>query len=105
MKLCIGQVRCTYYSASRTPSFGYRYQTQHFSGGGPLLSRGNRHDSERRYVHANYQSPESEPIGRQGTFGTVQSVMEHMGNGEQPYMVVRHHEYQARACPYCLRPP
>jgi len=53
---------------------------------------GNRHDSERRYVHATLNLPRGEQLEDTDFFELSKAYMEHMGYGEQPYMVVRHHD-------------
>jgi hypothetical protein len=57
-----------------------------------LYYLGNRHDSERRYVHATINLPRGEHLEDIDFFELSKAYMEHMGYGEQPYMVVRHHD-------------
>ena len=57
-----------------------------------LYYLGNRHDSERRYVHATINLPRGEQLEDKDFFELSKAYMEHMGYGEQPYMVVRHHD-------------
>ena len=57
-----------------------------------LYYLGNRHDSERRYVHATINLPRGEHLDDMDFFELSKAYMEHMGYGEQPYMVVRHHD-------------
>ncbi|MCM4167085.1 hypothetical protein KCTC52924_02661 [Arenibacter antarcticus] len=53
---------------------------------------GNRHDSEKRYVHATLNLPRGEQLDNADFFELSKAYMNHMGYGEQPYMVVRHHD-------------
>ncbi|GGW35785.1 relaxase/mobilization nuclease domain-containing protein [Arenibacter certesii] len=53
---------------------------------------GNRHDSEKRYVHATLNLPRGEQLDNADFFELSKTYMNHMGYGEQPYMVVRHHD-------------
>ncbi|MBU2907571.1 relaxase/mobilization nuclease domain-containing protein [Arenibacter algicola] len=57
-----------------------------------LCYLGNRHDSESRYVHATINLPRGEHLEDTDFFELSKAYMEHMGYGEQPYMVVRHHD-------------
>ena len=53
---------------------------------------GNRHDSEKRYVHATINLPRGEQLNDTDFFELSKAYMNHMGYGGQPYMVVRHHD-------------
>lgn len=53
---------------------------------------GNRHDSEKRYLHASLNLPRGEHLNDRDFFELSKNYMEHMGYGEQPYVVVRHHD-------------
>lgn len=53
---------------------------------------GNRHDSEKRYAHISLNLPHGEHLNDQDFFELAKNYMEHMGYGEQPYIVVRHHD-------------
>ncbi|MCM4166582.1 hypothetical protein KCTC52924_03523 [Arenibacter antarcticus] len=57
-----------------------------------LYYLGNRHDSEKRYVHATLNLPRGEQLEDKVFFELSKAYMNHMGYGEQPYMVVRHHD-------------
>ena len=57
-----------------------------------LYYLGNRHDSERRYVHATINLPRGEHLEDIDFFEMSKAYMVHMGYGDQPYMVVRHHD-------------
>ena len=55
-----------------------------------LYYLGNRHDSEKRYVHATINLPRGEQLDDKDFFELSKAYMEHMGYGEQPFIVVRH---------------
>ncbi len=57
-----------------------------------LYHLGNRHDSEKRYVHMTINLPRGERFGDRDFFEMSKEYMQHMGYGEQPYVVVRHHD-------------
>ncbi|MCM4167808.1 hypothetical protein KCTC52924_01385 [Arenibacter antarcticus] len=57
-----------------------------------LYYLGNRHESEKRYVHASLNLPRGEQLDNADFFELSKAYMNHMGYGEQPYMVVRHHD-------------
>ncbi|HZJ20412.1 MAG TPA: relaxase/mobilization nuclease domain-containing protein [Pricia sp.] len=53
---------------------------------------GNRHGSEKRYLHASLNLPRGEHLNDKDFFELAKKYMEHMGYGEQPYVVIRHHD-------------
>ncbi|WP_169514961.1 relaxase/mobilization nuclease domain-containing protein [Arenibacter latericius] len=53
---------------------------------------GFRHASEKRYVHATLNLPLGEHLDDTTFLALSKAYMEYMGYGEQPYMVVRHHD-------------
>lgn len=53
---------------------------------------GNRHDSEKRYSHISLNLPRGEHLNDKEFFDLSKEYMEHMGYGEQPYVVIRHHD-------------
>ena len=53
---------------------------------------GNRHDSEKRYAHISLNLPRGEHLNDMEFFELSKEYMEHMGYGEQPYVVIRHHD-------------
>jgi len=53
---------------------------------------GNRHDTEKRYLHASLNLPRGEHLDDTAFFELAKAYMEHMGYGEQPFIVVRHHD-------------
>ncbi len=57
-----------------------------------LYHLGNRHDSEKRYLHASLNLPRGENLNDREFFELSKSYMKHMGYGEQPYVVIRHHD-------------
>ena len=57
-----------------------------------LYHLGNRHDSEKRYLHASLNLPRGEDLNNRAFFELSKKYMEHMGYGEQPYVVIRHHD-------------
>jgi len=57
-----------------------------------LYHLGNRHDSEKRYLHASLNLPRGEDLSDRDFFELSKKYMEHMGYGEQPYVVIRHHD-------------
>ncbi|MCG2462289.1 relaxase/mobilization nuclease domain-containing protein [Flavobacteriaceae bacterium F89] len=57
-----------------------------------LYHLGNRHGSERRYVHISINLPRGERLNNKDFFELSKAYMQHMGYGEQPYIVVRHHD-------------
>jgi len=57
-----------------------------------LYHLGNRHDSEKRYLHASLNLPRGEHLSDREFFELSKSYMQHMGYGEQPYVVIRHHD-------------
>lgn len=57
-----------------------------------LYHLGNRHDSEKRYFHATLNLPRGEKLSNGDFFKLSKEYMEHMGYGEQPFVVVRHHD-------------
>lgn len=57
-----------------------------------LYHLGNRHDSEKRYVHTTLNLPRGEKLSNEDFFKLSKEYMEHMGYGEQPFVVVRHHD-------------
>ncbi|SDM74127.1 relaxase/mobilization nuclease domain-containing protein [Kriegella aquimaris] len=57
-----------------------------------LYHLGNRHDSEKRYAHISLNLPRGEDLDDTDFFEISKKYMEHMGYGEQPYVVVRHHD-------------
>lgn len=60
--------------------------------GSVLHHLGNRHDSEKRYVHATINLPRGESLSNKDFFKLSKEYMEHMGYGEQPFVVIRHHD-------------
>ncbi len=57
-----------------------------------LYHLGNRHDSEKRYLHASLNLPRGEDLNDRDFFELSKKYMEHMGYDEQPYVVIRHHD-------------
>ena len=57
-----------------------------------LYHLGNRHDSEKRYAHISLNLPRGEDLDDRDFFELSKNYMEHMGYGEQPYVVIRHHD-------------
>src|SRR5680860_1357552 len=57
-----------------------------------LCHLGNRHGSEKRYLHASLNLPRGEHLADRDFFEISKNYMEHMGYGEQPYVVIRHHD-------------
>ncbi|SDN11214.1 relaxase/mobilization nuclease domain-containing protein [Kriegella aquimaris] len=57
-----------------------------------LYHLGNRHDSEKRYAHISLNLPRGEHLNDTDFFELSKRYMEHMGYGEQPYVVIRHHD-------------
>lgn len=57
-----------------------------------LYHLGNRHDSEKRYAHISLNLPRGEDLSDTDFFELSKDYMEHMGYGEQPYVVIRHHD-------------
>ncbi|HZJ21356.1 MAG TPA: relaxase/mobilization nuclease domain-containing protein [Pricia sp.] len=57
-----------------------------------LYHLGNRHDTEKRYLHASLNLPRGEDLNDRDFFELAKTYMEHMGYGEQPYVVIRHHD-------------
>lgn len=57
-----------------------------------LYHLGNRHDSEKRYAHISLNLPRGEDLNDKDFFELSKNYMEHMGYGEQPYVVIRHHD-------------
>ena len=57
-----------------------------------LYHLGNRHDSEKRYAHISLNLPRGEHLNDMEFFELSKNYMEHMGYGEQPYVVIRHHD-------------
>ncbi len=57
-----------------------------------LYHLGNRHDSEKRYAHISLNLPRGEHLNDTDFFELSKNYMEHMGYGEQPYVVIRHHD-------------
>ncbi len=57
-----------------------------------LCHLGNRHDSEKRYVHTTINLPREEHLNDRDFFELSKNYMEHMGYGEQPFVVVRHND-------------
>lgn len=57
-----------------------------------LYHLGNRHDSEKRYAHISLNLPRGEHLNDKDFFELSKNYMEHMGYGEQPYVVIRHHD-------------
>ena len=57
-----------------------------------LYYLGNRHDSEKRYVHVTLNLARGEQLDDMVFFELSKNYMEHMGYREQPYIVVRHHD-------------
>ncbi|AZQ59851.1 hypothetical protein EJ994_13985 [Maribacter sp. MJ134] len=57
-----------------------------------LYHLGNRHDSEKRYAHISLNLPRGENLNDREFFELSKKYMEHMGYGEQPYVVIRHHD-------------
>lgn len=53
---------------------------------------GNRHDTEKRYLHASLNLPRGENLDDKDFFELAKAYMKHMGYGEQPYIVVRHND-------------
>ncbi len=60
--------------------------------GNVLYHLGNRHDSEKRYVHATINLPREEHLNDRDFFELSKNYMEHMGYGAQPFVVVRHND-------------
>src|SRR5690606_18376885 len=59
---------------------------------GVLYHLGNRHDSEKRYVHISINLPRGEKLSDQKFFTLSKEYMDHMGYGQQPYVVIRHQD-------------
>ncbi|WP_209404736.1 relaxase/mobilization nuclease domain-containing protein [Pseudozobellia sp. WGM2] len=57
-----------------------------------LYHLGNRHDSEKRYAHISLNLPRGEYLNDTDFFELSKNYMNHMGYGEQPYVVIRHHD-------------
>src|SRR5680860_477116 len=57
-----------------------------------LYHLGNRHDTEKRYLHASLNLPRGEDLNDRDFFELAKTYMEHMGYCEQPYVVIRHHD-------------
>lgn len=57
-----------------------------------LYHLGNRHDSEKRYAHISLNLPRGEHLNNRDFFELSKNYMEHLGYGEQPYVVIRHHD-------------
>ncbi|NKI25262.1 relaxase/mobilization nuclease domain-containing protein [Arenibacter sp. 6A1] len=57
-----------------------------------LFYLGNRHESEKRYVHASLNLPRGEHLDDETFLALSKAYMEHMGYGQQPFIVVRHHD-------------
>lgn len=57
-----------------------------------LVFLGFRHASEKRYVHATLNLPRGEHLDNDTFLALAKAYMEYMGYGEQPYIVVRHHD-------------
>ncbi|MDX1327260.1 MAG: relaxase/mobilization nuclease domain-containing protein, partial [Arenibacter sp.] len=57
-----------------------------------LVFLGFRHASEKRYVHATLNLPQGEHLDDTKFLALSKAYMEYMGYGEQPYIVVRHHD-------------
>ncbi|WP_373517858.1 relaxase/mobilization nuclease domain-containing protein [Pricia sp.] len=57
-----------------------------------LYHLGNRHGSKKRYAHISLNLPRGENLNDKDFFELSQKYMEHMGYGEQPYVVIRHHD-------------
>ncbi|NKI27883.1 relaxase/mobilization nuclease domain-containing protein [Arenibacter sp. 6A1] len=57
-----------------------------------LFYLGNRHESEKRYVHASLNLPRGEHLDDDTFLVLSKAYMEYMGYGQQPYIVVRHHD-------------
>lgn len=57
-----------------------------------LYHLGNRHDSEKRYAHISLNLPRGEDLSNTDFFELSKNYMNHMGYGEQPYVVIRHHD-------------
>ncbi len=57
-----------------------------------LVFLGFRHASEKRYVHATLNLPRGEHLDDTTFLALSKAYMEYMGYGEQPFIVVRHHD-------------
>src|SRR5690606_31190304 len=57
---------------------------------GVLYHLGNRHGSEKRYAHISINLPRGEKLSDQKIFALSREYMDHMGNGQQTYVVIRH---------------
>ena len=57
---------------------------------------GNKHDTEKRYLHASLNLPRGEHLNNTDFFELAKSYMVHMGYGEQPFIVPR--SYQRFFC-------
>ncbi len=57
-----------------------------------LYHLGNRHDSEKRYAHISLNLPRGEHLNDTDFFELSKNYMNHMGYGEQPYVVIRHRD-------------
>ncbi|SHJ55874.1 Relaxase/Mobilisation nuclease domain-containing protein [Arenibacter nanhaiticus] len=57
-----------------------------------LVFLGFRHASEKRYVHATLNLPRGEHLDDTKFLALAKAYMEYMGYGEQPFIVVRHHD-------------
>lgn len=57
-----------------------------------LVYLGHRNASEKRYVHATLNLPRGEHVDDDTFLALSKAYMEHMGYGQQPYIVVRHHD-------------
>ncbi len=60
--------------------------------GSVLYHLGNRHGSEKRYVHTTINLPRGERLNDRDFFELSKDYMQHMGYGGQPYVVIRHHD-------------
>src|SRR5680860_764507 len=52
-----------------------------------LYHLGNRHDSEKRYAHISLNLPRGEYLSNNDFLELSKNYMEHMGYGEQPYVM------------------
>ena len=68
--------------------------------GSVLHFQGQRNATKNRYAHITLNLPRGEHLDDKTFYEVSKEYMDQMGYGEQPYVVVQAHRYQARACPY-----
>src|SRR5690606_2741693 len=59
---------------------------------GVLHHLGNRHDSEKRYVHISINLPRGEKLSDHKFFALSKEYMDHKGYGQQSYVVTMHQD-------------